>query len=314
MYTIKQAAARTGLSIPTIRAWERRYSVVAPERTQAGYRLYDEAAIERLAAMRALVEREGWRPSQAADRIRKPGLDLASLARLTTATAGPTSDQPIGTSTTTPDPVVHAFVAAAQRVDIDEMERVLDEAFATRRFELAMDEAVFPALRAVGRAWSDGTIDVAAEHAASETVRRRLARFFDAARGPMMQTRLLVGMPPGGDHELGVFAFAVACRRAGQAVAYIGSNVPLESWMRIVRETAVPAIVLGAVTDEDAVAVNRVAVAIGMLEHPPVCFAGGPATIDATVTSGAVQLSRSFDAAVAVVAEVTASRSGPRPR
>jgi methanogenic corrinoid protein MtbC1 len=155
---------------------------------------------------------------------------------------------------------------------------------------------------------------VAAEHAASETVRRRLARFFDAARGPMMQTRLLVGMPPGGDHELGVFAFAVACRRAGQAVAYIGSNVPLESWMRIVRETAVPAIVLGAVTNEDAVAVNRVAVAIGMLEHPPVCFAGGPATIDPTVTSGAVQLPRSFDAAVAVVAEVTASRSGPRPR
>ena len=68
------------------------------------------------------------------------------------------------------------------------MERVLDEAFAAQRFELAMDEAVFPALRAVGRAWADGTLDVAAEHAASETVRRRLARFFDAARGPMMRT------------------------------------------------------------------------------------------------------------------------------
>ena len=157
------------------------------------------------------------------------------------------------------DPVAHAFVAAAQRLDIDGMERVLDEAFAAQRFELAMDEAVFPALRAVGRAWADGTLDVAAEHAASETVRRRLARFFDAARGPMAQAQLLVGMPPGGDHELGVFAFAVACRRAGQEVAYLGSNVPLESWMQMVRETAVPAIVLGAVTDEDAVAVNRVA-------------------------------------------------------
>jgi methanogenic corrinoid protein MtbC1 len=194
------------------------------------------------------------------------------------------------------------------------MERVLDEAFAAQRFELAMDEAVFPALRAVGRAWADGTLDVAAEHAASETVRRRIARFFDAARGPMVQTRLVVGMPPGGHHELGVFAFAVACQRAGQAVAYIGSDVPLESWMRIVRETAVPAIVLGAVTEEDAVAVNRVAAAIGMLEHPPVCFAGGPTPIDATVTSGAVQLPRSLDAAVAVVADVIASGRGTRPR
>ena len=314
MYTIKQAAARTGLTIPTIRAWERRYAVVSPERTEAGYRLYDEAAIERLAAMRSLVEHEGWRPSQAADRIRTPGIDLASLASQAMATGGSFGVRAIDPTAPTSDPVAHAFVAAAQRVDIDGMERVLDEAFAAQRFELAMDEAVFPALRAVGRAWADGTLDVAAEHAASETVRRRLARFFDAARGPMVQTRLVIGMPPGGHHELGVFAFAVACRRAGQAVAYIGSDVPLESWMRIVRETAVPAIVLGAVTEEDAVAVNRVAAAVGMLEHPPVCFAGGPTPIDATVTSGAVQLPRSLDAAVAVVADVIASGRGTRPR
>ena len=314
MYTIKQAAARTGLTIPTIRAWERRYGVVSPERTEAGYRLYDDAAIERLAAMRSLVEREGWRPSQAADRIRIPGVDLASLARQAT-TSGTSSDgRPTDPDAPMADPLVRAFVTAARRLDLDAMESVLDEAFAIQRFELAMDESVFPALRAVGRAWGDGTLDVAAEHAASETVRRRLARFFDAARGPMIQAQLLIGMPPGGEHELGVFAFAVACRRAGQAVAYLGSNVPLESWMRIVRESAVPGIVLGAVTQEDAVAVNRVATAVGMLDRPPVCFAGGPATIDATVPSGAVQLPQSLEAAVAVVSDITASRKGPRPR
>ena len=129
-----------------------------------------------------------------------------------------------------------------------------------------------------------------------------------------MRAQLLVGMPPGGDHELGVFAFAVACRRAGQEVAYLGSNVPLESWMQMVRETAVPAIVLGAVTDEDAVAVNRVATAVAMLDHPPVCFAGGPATIDTTVASGAIQLPGTLDEAVTVVADVTAARSVSKRR
>ena len=98
MYTIKQAAARTGLTIPTIQAWERRYGVVSPRRTEAGYRLYDEADIERLAAMHSLVEYEGWRPSQAADRIRTPGIDLVSLARQATATRGPSSDRPIDPS------------------------------------------------------------------------------------------------------------------------------------------------------------------------------------------------------------------------
>ena len=111
---------------------------------------------------------------------------------------------------------------AARVLDIDRLERILDEAFAAQRFELAMDAVVFPALRAVGVAWAAGDLDVGAEHAASETVRRRLAHFFDAARGPMMQAQVLVGMPPGGQHELGAFAFAVASRRAGLAVAYLG--------------------------------------------------------------------------------------------
>src|SRR4029078_6933175 len=59
MYTIKQAAQRTGIAIPTIRVWERRYGVVAPKRTPSGYRLYDDEAIARLNAMQRLVEHEG---------------------------------------------------------------------------------------------------------------------------------------------------------------------------------------------------------------------------------------------------------------
>ena len=316
MYTIKQAAARTGLSIPTIRAWERRYHVVSPDRTAAGYRIYDEAAIERLAAMRWLVEAEGWRPSQAAERIATPGVDVSSLAsRLATPVAGEPGVRPVNPSGVPTDLGVTAFVAAAQRLDIDHMERILDDAFAAQRFELAMDAVVFPALRAIGGAWADGALDVAGEHAASETVRRRLSRFFDAARGPMMQARLLVGMPPAGRHELGAFAFAVACRRAGQAVAYLGMDVPLASWLRIARDTAVPAIVLGAVTADDAIAVGLVVDAIGTMDQPPVCFAGGPASLDAHLVSGAAQLPSALDEAVAVVAAVTgaARAAGPRP-
>ena len=62
MYTIKEAALRTGISVPALRAWERRYGVVAPTRTAAGYRLYDDRALERLRTMRALVD-AGWTPA-----------------------------------------------------------------------------------------------------------------------------------------------------------------------------------------------------------------------------------------------------------
>jgi DNA-binding transcriptional MerR regulator len=39
MYTIKQAAQLTGVPEGSLRAWERRYGVVVPHRTQAGYRI-----------------------------------------------------------------------------------------------------------------------------------------------------------------------------------------------------------------------------------------------------------------------------------
>src|SRR6478735_2400185 len=110
MYTIKQAALRTGLSIPTIRAWERRYGVVAPSRTAAGYRLYDDNAIARLNAMRSLVEIDGWRPSQAAERVDAPGLDLASVSSRVGARAWDRETDPTA-GRTTADTAVDAFVA-----------------------------------------------------------------------------------------------------------------------------------------------------------------------------------------------------------
>ena len=314
MYTIKQAAARTGLTIPTIRAWERRYGVVSPERTEAGYRLYDEASIERLAAMRSLVELEGWRPSQAADRIRTPGIDLASLARRRRRREGLPA---IGRSTRRRGHrILWRMPSLPRPSDWTSMGWSGSLTRPSRRSNSARHgRGCLPALRAVGRAWADGTLDVGAEHAASETVRRRLA-LFDAAHGPMVPTRLLVGMPPGGNHELGVFAFAVACRGPAWLSPTSVANVPLESWMQMVARRPVPVIVLGAVTREDALAgVDRVAAAIGNLEHPPVCFAGGPSASRHHRTSGAVQLPQSLDAAVgAVVADVTSSRRGPKHR
>ena len=66
---MKHAAAMTGISPATLRMWERRYEVVVPGRSPSGYRVYDDAAVRRLSAMRALVE-AGWSPRLAAERVR----------------------------------------------------------------------------------------------------------------------------------------------------------------------------------------------------------------------------------------------------
>ena len=116
MYTIKEAAARTGLTVPVLRAWERRYGVVAPMRTAGGYRVYDEAALRRLRSMRRLVD-DGWSPSAAA----------AAIIAGTDPPAGIPTDPTVEESE---DPLVEQFVDAAAAVDSPRLETVLDEMFA----------------------------------------------------------------------------------------------------------------------------------------------------------------------------------------
>ena len=50
-FSIQAVAERTGLTPHVIRAWERRYRAIEPERSAGKQRLYSEAEIERLAML-----------------------------------------------------------------------------------------------------------------------------------------------------------------------------------------------------------------------------------------------------------------------
>jgi MerR family transcriptional regulator, light-induced transcriptional regulator len=256
MYTIKEAAARTGVPIPLLRAWERRYGVVTPTRTAAGYRLYDEAALVRLRSMRALVA-DGWQPSAAAAAI------LAGTAPTARNGGAEPTPAPASQSAAPPDGAEDrsgAFVMAAAALDAAALERALDDMFASASFEVVADRDLLPALVAIGDAWADGRITVAGEHAASQAVHRRLAAAFQAAGRPRAgRGTVLVGLPPGSRHELGALAFAVAGRRAGLPILYLGADLPVADWVATARRTRARAVVIAAPTAADVGAAASVA-------------------------------------------------------
>lgn len=63
-YRIAKAAERTGLTPATIRAWENRYGLPKPHRSDSKYRLYSESDIHLLMAIKQLVD-SGVGPQQA---------------------------------------------------------------------------------------------------------------------------------------------------------------------------------------------------------------------------------------------------------
>jgi DNA-binding transcriptional MerR regulator/methylmalonyl-CoA mutase cobalamin-binding subunit len=278
MYTIKQAALRSGVNVALLRAWERRYGIVEPMRTDSGYRLYDEVAIDRLRAMRSLVD-AGWSARQAAERVTTASPD--EIGAMTPSE--PEEAEEVAPLASTID----GFVAGATRIDPVAIERALDDMFAAGSFERVVEDRLFPALRALGDAWGGGMVDVAGEHAASAAVARRLSMAFEAAGsragGP---APILVGLPPGARHELAALAFATAARRAGLPVVYLGPDVPVASWTAAVEQTAARAIAFGVVMGQDVAAADEVATAVRAV-HPDLVIAVGGRE-SARVGNGAV--------------------------
>lgn len=208
-YTVKQVAALTGILETTLRMWERRYGVVEPRRSPGGYRLYDDADVARLRTMASLV----------AD-----GVPASIAARSVNAPAHPT---PEGDAA---DLATLDLVEAAASLDPVRLDGVLTSALQGPPIDRAIDGWLMPELTRLGEAWAVKDLTVAHEHFATAGVMRALGRVFDDAPDASPERPVLVGLPPGSQHELGLFAFATSLRRRGVSVVYLGADVPVADW------------------------------------------------------------------------------------
>lgn len=305
MYTIKRAAELTGVPAATLRAWERRYAVVEPERTEAGYRLYDEESLGRIRDMAALLA-DGWSASTAAAEVGRrhltpdPGTPSPSPAvpPPSSVDASPRATAADGSATT-------RLIDAAAVLDPAGVGRVLDECFALASFEAVVDDWLMPTLEEVGLAWADGRISVAGEHLVAHAVLRRLATAYDAAASHPGGPVVVVGLPAGVHHELGIFAFAVALRRRGLSTVYLGADLPSPAWRAALDAHAARCAVLSAPTPEDVPAAQELVEALRSSHGQATVLLGGRRQDDVDVQA-AHRLGHAIAPAAAEVAALLA--------
>ncbi|MGL5809510.1 MAG: MerR family transcriptional regulator [Nocardioides sp.] len=245
MYSVSHAAALAGVAPPTLRAWERRYGVVSPKRTESGYRVYDDADVRLLRAMKVLVL-AGWSTRAAAERVMAAGdVPLAELDDRVAPEAEAAREVNAGVS-----------LLAQLAIDYDPVaiDEALDREFGRGPFEEVADNWLMPALAELGSAWQAGRVSIAGEHLVAGAVLRRLAALFEQAGTNTEGPLILAGLPGGSRHEFGVLAFATLLRRAGANVRYLGGDLPTPSWVESVAHTRPIAIVLAVATMTDVTA------------------------------------------------------------
>ena len=273
MYTIKQASALTGVPADTLRAWERRYSVPTTTRSEGGYRLYDDRALDTLRRMRTLIE-GGHAAAQAAEAVK--GGDA-------------------GEAFWSPSEFVAAVIEGP--LGDDELSGQVLLAMESSPLAVAIDEWLMPMLRLLGDAWADGRITPAEEHIVSAAVIRRLSTIYEHLPAPRPGAPVLVGLPAGSRHEIGALAFALLLRRAGHPTAYLGQDVPVAAWLHAVTAHAPSAVVL-AVLGEPATGLSETFGALREANPDLPLYLGGPFAGD--LPAGVTRLPASFADAVAI--------------
>ncbi|WP_141588329.1 MerR family transcriptional regulator [Myxococcus sp. AB056] len=222
-YRINIAAELAGVRVELIRAWERRYGVLTPRRTPAGYRAYTDRDVAVLKQLKRLTD-EGVAISEAAKLLPQlmEGLEADAAGR----GAGPDARPHAETWR-------ESVLAAAQAYDQPRVSDVLDEVLAALPPLKAFDEVLAPLLCDVGERWESGTLTVAQEHLVSQMVRARLVSLLHAA--PLGRHRHgVLACFPEEEHEMGLLGAALRLRHLGVRVTLLGQRVPAEDLGRAV--------------------------------------------------------------------------------
>jgi MerR family transcriptional regulator, light-induced transcriptional regulator len=264
---IGELSRRAGVSTDLLRAWERRYGLLRPTRSEGGFRLYSPQDEQRVALMRDHLER---------------GLSAAQAARLILdETARRPDDSPALARG------AESLRQALDALDESAAHTALDTLLANLSLETVLGEVVMPYLHELGERWERGEASVADEHFASNLLRGRLlglARGWDRGLGP----RALLACAPGEQHDLALIVFGLALRERGWRITYLGPDTPIDSLENAAR-TLEPAAVVIAVTNPQRLAGTEASLR-KVARSVPLWIAGAGASPKVTEKAGARHL------------------------
>lgn len=147
-FTIRSVSALTGVNPNTLRAWERRYGLLHPERTPSGYRMYTLEDVERLRAVQDLLNR-GVPAGQVVQHLQARDSGNGAVATAAPAPPAPATPEPVTARTRGPrttDDFARAIARAARMHDDAAVQRLFNRAVGLFTVERAFPDVLLAAL------------------------------------------------------------------------------------------------------------------------------------------------------------------------
>ena len=225
IYTIRYVSQRTGLTPHVIRAWEKRYQAVVPERSPKNRRLYSEDDVHHLKLLKKMTE-AGHNISQVA------GLDLKELSELAQHDAAVSPGLGVSSRNLTPQVSASDYrqecLSAVLKLDPDALEHQLDQAAVDLTRAALLNDVIVPLFKEIGKLWHGGSLKIINEHMATTVTRNFLMNLLRTAEINASAPKIVVATPVGQWHDLGALSVALAAAENGWHPVYFGPNLPAE--------------------------------------------------------------------------------------
>lgn len=230
-FPIKVVSQITGLSVHVIRAWEKRYNVVEPDRTDTNRRLYSKEDIEKLKLLNEALHL-GYNIGSIA---KLPSTELKNLLSKENRKPVETRNESTPTSFEVHvEELLSECMEAIKDYNAKKLESILLNASAKLTQPILIEELITPLIYKVGDFWHSGEIRVANEHLASSVIRNFLYNVLDSYSLNESAPILVSATPRGQEHEFGALIAGVVSASAGWRVIYLGSNLPAEEIAAVV--------------------------------------------------------------------------------
>ena len=268
-YPVKRVSNLTGLNPVTLRAWERRYGILKPERDDNQYRLYSDRD---LAILRWLIHK------------RSSGVSISTAAaNLHDMIAQDSWPEviPFGiaqTKTVSTVPVqryVDDLFSFLKKHEEVEAARLFEDLISKFDLETLVEKVITPTLVTIGQVWVQGDLMISTEHFATAFLLSRLNNLYISLPIVNKGPKILIGGAPTEEHEMGALMMAALLRNRGYRVEFLGANLHLDDLTDYSQQIKPALVVLTASTNRAGMELLRAQAKLNTISPAPkFCYAG----------------------------------------
>lgn len=213
IYSISDLVKLSGLKAPTIRAWEQRYGIITPKRTETNIRYYEDAELKQLLNITLL---------------NKNGIKISKIAKMTEAERA----EKIATFSSVNyeyDTQLDALTISMIELDEFKFNHILDTNIQQTGFEETMLNVIYPFLDKLSILWLTGSVNSVQESFVSNVIRAKLIRATDElpASNDREAPGYLLFLPEGEQQELSLLFMHYLLRVRGKRSLYLGLDISL---------------------------------------------------------------------------------------